>query len=61
VFADPEEVHADPVGKNALFDDVADRLGMRRQATIVIAGAVPECVEAEFKRELRRFSTSRPY
>jgi hypothetical protein len=28
VFADPEEVHADLVGKDTLFDDVADRLGM---------------------------------
>jgi len=28
VFADPEEVHADLVGKDTLLDEVADRLGM---------------------------------
>ncbi|MEA2589091.1 MAG: hypothetical protein QOH66_2018, partial [Actinomycetota bacterium] len=29
VFTDPEEVHAHLVGEHALFDDVADRLGVR--------------------------------
>jgi hypothetical protein len=28
VFTDPEEVHADLVGKDPLFDDIPDRLGM---------------------------------
>jgi hypothetical protein len=28
VFTDPKEVHADLIGKDTLFDDVADRLGM---------------------------------
>jgi len=28
VFTDPEEVHADLVGKDPLFDDIPNRLGM---------------------------------
>jgi hypothetical protein len=30
VLPDPEEVHADLVGKDTLFDDVADRLGVAK-------------------------------
>jgi hypothetical protein len=28
VFTDPEEVHADLVGKDTLLDDIPDRLGV---------------------------------
>ena len=32
VFPDPEEVDANLVGKDALFDEVPDRLGVRERA-----------------------------
>ena len=47
VFADPEEIHADLVGKHALLDDVADRLGMRQRAVFVVVSDVAKGVEAE--------------
>jgi hypothetical protein len=28
VFTDPEEVHAELVGEDTLFDEIPDRLGM---------------------------------
>ena len=54
VLADPEEVHADLVGEDALLDEVADRLGVRERAAVLVVGDVAEGVEAEDERELRR-------
>jgi len=53
VFADPEEVHADLVGQDTFLDDIADRLGMRLRAAVLVAGDVTEGVEPEDERELR--------
>jgi len=47
VFTDPEEVHADLVGKDTLFDDIPDRLGMGEWAVVIVVGDIAEGVEAE--------------
>jgi hypothetical protein len=39
-----------------LFDDVADRLGMRERAVVLVVHEIAECVEAEDERELRGFA-----
>jgi hypothetical protein len=59
VFPDPDEVDADLLGEHALFDDVADRLGMCLQAAVIIAGAVAKGVDAEREWELRGFACGR--
>ena len=51
VLANPEEVDADLVGKDTLFDEVPDCLGMRERAIVLVMGDVAEGVEAEAKRE----------
>ena len=61
VFADPEEVHPDLVGKDALFDDIADRLGVREPVALLVVGEVAEGVEAEDQRELPGFDGGRWY
>jgi hypothetical protein len=53
MLADPEEVHTDLVGKDTFFDDIADRLGMRLRAAVLVAAEVAESVEAEDERKLR--------
>jgi hypothetical protein len=53
VFADPEEVHADLVGKDASFDEVADRPGVRERASVVVVGDIAEGVQAEDEGEPR--------
>jgi hypothetical protein len=50
VFTNPEEVDADLVGKDALLDDVPDRLRMRERAVVFVVRDVAECVEAEHER-----------
>jgi hypothetical protein len=45
MLADPEEVDADLVGEDALFDDVADRLGMRLRLIALVVGPIAERVE----------------
>jgi hypothetical protein len=57
VFPDPEEVHADLVGEDTLFDDVADRLGMGEGAVVIVVGDIAEGIEAEDEGELRRFAS----
>jgi hypothetical protein len=47
VLADPEEVDADLVGKDALLDEVADRLRVRERAVVLVVGDVAEGVEPE--------------
>ena len=51
VLADPEEVDADLLGEDALFDDVADRLRVRQRPALDVVGDVAERVEAEEERE----------
>ena len=52
VFTDSEEVDADLVGKDTLFDEVPDRLGMRERAIVIVVGDIAEGVETEDKWEL---------
>src|SRR5256714_14804342 len=59
VFANPEEIHADLVGKDPLFDDVPDCLSVREWAVILVVGDIAEGVEAEGKWELHGCSTGR--
>src|SRR5262249_11753004 len=47
MLADPEEIHARSVGEYALFDHVADRLGVRQRFAIGVAVPVAEGVEPE--------------
>src|SRR2546423_14581218 len=57
VFANPEEIHADLVGKDPLFDDVADGLRVREGAVILVVRDIAEGVEAEGQWELHGCST----
>ncbi len=59
VFTDSKKVDADLVGKNPLFDDVPDRLGMRKWAVVFVVGDIAECVEAEDEWELPRLAFAR--
>src|SRR5712692_7715109 len=52
VFANPEEIHTDLVGKHPLFDEVADGLSVRDWAVILVVRDIAEGVEAEGKWEL---------
>jgi hypothetical protein len=52
VFADAEEVEAEPVGKDRLVDDIADHLRFAQTITVGIDGDVPEGVEAQLDRRL---------
>ena len=52
VLADPEEVDADLVGQDTLFDDVADRVRVRQGSPRDVVGDVSERVEAEDEWEL---------
>jgi hypothetical protein len=61
VFADPEEVHADLLGMDALFDEVPDRLGMGQRAIVIVVGDIAEGVQAEDKRERRTFARGFSY
>ena len=54
MLADAEEVDADLVGKDALFDDVSDGLGVRLGAIVLVVGPIAECVEAEHEGKLHR-------
>jgi hypothetical protein len=53
VFTDSEEVHADLVGQDTLFDDVPDRLGVGERAAVDVVGDIAERVEAKDERERR--------
>ena len=57
VFADPEEIHADLVGQDPLFDEVADGLRVRERAVLLVVGDIAEGVEAEGQGELHGCST----
>ncbi len=59
VFANPEEINADLVGKDPLFDDVADGLSVREGAVLLVVRDIAEGVEAEGKWELHGCSTRR--
>src|SRR5260370_1546257 len=59
VLANPEEIHADLVGKDPLFDDVPDCLSVREWAVILVVRDIAEGVEAEGKWELHGCSTRR--
>src|SRR5258708_9226094 len=59
VFANPEEIHADLVGKDPLFDDVPDGLSVREWAVILVVRDIAEGVEAEGQWELHECSTRR--
>src|SRR6202011_2903717 len=59
VFANPEEIHTDLVGKDPLFNDVPDGLSVREWAVILVVRDIAEGVEAEGKWELHRCSTGR--
>jgi len=61
VLTDPEEVHTNLVGKDTLFDEVADRLGMGEWAVVIVVGDIAEGVEAEDEWELRRFACGSSY
>jgi hypothetical protein len=50
VLSDSEEVDADLVGEDALFDDVPDRLRMREREVVFVMRDVAERVEAEHER-----------
>jgi hypothetical protein len=60
VLADAEEVDADLVGKDALFDDVADRLGMRLGTVGLVVGQIAERVQPEDERKPRPFDSPEP-
>jgi hypothetical protein len=47
VLANAEDVDADLVGKDALLDDVADGLGVRQRAVVVVMADVAGGVETE--------------
>ena len=48
MLADAERVDADLVGQHALFDDVADDLGMRVRLPVRAGGDVAERIQTEF-------------
>ncbi len=50
VLADAEEVDADFVGEDALFDDVPNRLGVRLRAIVLVVSPITERVETEDER-----------
>ena len=53
VLTDAEEVDADLLGEDALFDDVPNRLGVGERAVLGVVGDVAEGVQPEDERELR--------
>ena len=53
MLADPEEVDTDLVGKDAMFDEVPNRLRMRERAVVGVVSDIAEGVEPEDERELR--------
>src|SRR6266704_1642005 len=58
MLADPEEVHAGLFGEEALFDYVADRLGVRQRSAIRVAVPVAEGVEPETVCHARLLASS---
>ncbi|WP_244422149.1 hypothetical protein [Ktedonobacter racemifer] len=57
VFANPEEIHAGLVGKDPLFNDVADVLSVREWAVILVVCDIAEGVKAQDKWKLYGCST----
>jgi hypothetical protein len=57
VLADAEEVNANLVGKDALLDDVTDRLCVRFGLTVLVVRPVAERVKPENERELLRLAS----
>jgi hypothetical protein len=53
MFANPDKVYAESVGKHRLFDDVSYHLGVRQEPAGRIGGDVPECIEAKFEMPLQ--------
>jgi hypothetical protein len=53
MLADPEEVHPGLFGEDALFDHVADRLGVRQRRAVRVAVPVPEGVQPKGVCHLR--------
>src|ERR1700720_3476549 len=53
MLANPEEVHAGVFGEDALFDHVANCLGVRGRLAVGVAVAVAEGVQPEGVRHVR--------
>ena len=61
VLTDAEEVHSHLLGKNTFFDDVTDRLGVRKRAVIGVVSDIAAGVEAEDERKFRRLALGLAY
>ena len=53
VFADPEEVDANLLGDDTMFDEVTKYPGVREWAVLVVMGGIAEGVETQDERERR--------
>jgi len=47
VLTDSEEIDADLVGKDTLFDEIPDCLRVREWTVVIVVGDIAESVEAE--------------